>query len=70
MSNLSLALLSGEIAMVITPDRFALNNYVKQGVLTSLDEVTPELFERIVVSLRGTAFPSTGLRPTGIYPDS
>ncbi|MBR6764653.1 MAG: hypothetical protein IKM13_13025, partial [Clostridia bacterium] len=48
-SKLNLALLSGEIAMVITPDRFTLQNYVKQGVLAPLEEVAPALFEKDVL---------------------
>ncbi|MBR6763789.1 MAG: hypothetical protein IKM13_08595 [Clostridia bacterium] len=48
-SKLNLALLSGEIAMVITPDRFTLQNYVKQGILAPLEEVAPALFEKDVL---------------------
>ncbi|MBQ2749602.1 MAG: hypothetical protein IJF34_07460 [Clostridia bacterium] len=48
-SKLNLALLSGEIAMVITPDRVTLQNYVKQGVLAPLEEVAPALFEKDVL---------------------
>ena len=57
VANLNLALLSGEIAMVITQDRFALNNYVKQGLLADLEEVAPKLFEKdlLVKSVVDTA---------------
>ena len=48
-TSLNLALLSGEIAMVITPNRFVLNNYVKQGFLASLEKLVPELFEENVL---------------------
>ncbi|MBQ4623428.1 MAG: hypothetical protein IJB51_02665, partial [Clostridia bacterium] len=48
-TSLNLALLSGENAMVITPNRFVLNNYVKQGFLASLEKLVPELFEENVL---------------------
>ena len=48
-TSLNLALLSGEIAMVITPNRFVLNNYVKQGFLASLEKLVPDLFEENVL---------------------
>ncbi len=47
--KLNLDILSGEVSMVITPDRFALNNYVKQGLLAPLEEVAPKLFEKDVL---------------------
>ncbi|MBR6762314.1 MAG: hypothetical protein IKM13_01015 [Clostridia bacterium] len=49
ISNLNLAILSGEVDMVITQDRFALNNYVKQDRLADLEEVAPKLFEKDVL---------------------
>ncbi|MBR4865405.1 MAG: hypothetical protein IKU11_01845, partial [Clostridia bacterium] len=49
VANLNLALLSGEIAMVITPNQFVLQNQVKQGVLASLEDVAPKLFEKDVL---------------------
>ncbi len=49
LTDLNLALLSGEVAMVITPDRFALNNYIKQELLAPLDEAAPALFEKDVL---------------------
>ena len=48
-AKLNLALLSGEIAMVITPDLFTLQDYVKQGLLAPLEEVAPALFEKDVL---------------------
>ncbi|MBQ9931692.1 MAG: hypothetical protein IJO79_05000, partial [Firmicutes bacterium] len=47
--KLNLDILSGEVSMVITPDRFTLNNYVKQGLLAPLEEVAPKLFEKDVL---------------------
>ncbi|MBR4865203.1 MAG: hypothetical protein IKU11_00835 [Clostridia bacterium] len=49
IANLNLAILSGDVDMVITQDRFALNNHVKQGALTDLEKVTPKLFEKGVL---------------------
>ena len=49
LANLNLAILSGDIAMVVTSNRFALNQQVKQGALASLDEVAPRLFEKDVL---------------------
>ncbi|MBQ2748798.1 MAG: carbohydrate ABC transporter substrate-binding protein [Clostridia bacterium] len=49
VANLNLALLSGEIAMVITPNQFVLQNQVKQGALASLEDVAPKLFEKDVL---------------------
>ena len=49
VANMNLALLSGEVAMVITPDRFALNNYVKQELLAPLEDAAPALFEKDVL---------------------
>ncbi|MBQ2750562.1 MAG: hypothetical protein IJF34_12330 [Clostridia bacterium] len=49
ISDLNLAILSGDVAMVITQDRFALNNLVKQGALTDLEKVAPKLFEKDVL---------------------
>ena len=49
IANLNLAILSGEIGMVITPNQFALNHYVKQGILAPLEEVAPKLFEKDVL---------------------
>ncbi|MBE7000108.1 MAG: hypothetical protein E7428_07960, partial [Ruminococcaceae bacterium] len=57
IANLNLAVLTGDISMVITQDRFALNNYVKQGFLADLEEVAPKLFEKdlLVKSVVDTA---------------
>ncbi|MBR6764020.1 MAG: hypothetical protein IKM13_09760, partial [Clostridia bacterium] len=49
VANLNLAILSGDIAMVITQDRFALNNHVKQGALADLEKAAPKLFEKGVL---------------------
>jgi len=48
-TDLNLALLSGEISMVISRDQFMLKNYVKQDILAPLEEVAPELFEKDVL---------------------
>ncbi len=48
-AKLNLALLSGEVAMVITPNRHTLKNYIKQNLLASLEEVAPDLFEKDVL---------------------
>ncbi|MBQ2750479.1 MAG: hypothetical protein IJF34_11900, partial [Clostridia bacterium] len=48
-ADLNLALLSGEISMVISRDQFMLKNYVKQDILAPLEEVAPELFEKDVL---------------------
>ena len=48
-ASLNLALLSGEISIVITRDQFMLKNYVNQDLLLPLDEVAPELFEKGVL---------------------
>ena len=45
-ADLNLALLSGDISMVISRDQFMLKNYVRQDMLTPLEELTPELFEK------------------------
>ncbi|MBE7001046.1 MAG: hypothetical protein E7428_12790, partial [Ruminococcaceae bacterium] len=57
IANLNLAVLTGDISMVITQDRFALNNYVKQGFLADLEEAAPKLFEKdlLVKSVVDTA---------------
>lgn len=44
-ASLNLALLSGEISMIVTRDQFMLKNYVRQDMLLPLDEVVPEFFE-------------------------
>ncbi len=49
VANMNLALLTGDVAMVITQNRFILNHYVKQGALASLEEVAPALFEKDVL---------------------
>ena len=49
VGNLNLAVLSGDVDMVITPNKFILNNYIKQDVLTPLEEALPALFEKDVL---------------------
>ncbi|MBQ2749797.1 MAG: hypothetical protein IJF34_08445 [Clostridia bacterium] len=49
VSDLNLSILSGEIAMVITPNRFTLDHYVKQNLLASLEEAAPTLFGKDVL---------------------
>ena len=49
VADLNLALLTGDIDMVITPNQFTLNNYIKQGLLAPLEEVVPALFEKDVL---------------------
>jgi len=49
VSKMNLALLSGEVDMIVTNDQFMLRNYIKQGLLAPLDEVVPELFEKEVL---------------------
>ncbi|MBE7000164.1 MAG: hypothetical protein E7428_08250 [Ruminococcaceae bacterium] len=48
-ASMNLAMLSGEVDMVVTRDLFLLKNYVKQGMLAPLEEVAPELFEEGVL---------------------
>ncbi|MBE7000831.1 MAG: hypothetical protein E7428_11685 [Ruminococcaceae bacterium] len=48
-TQMNLALLSGEVDMIITNDQFLLNNYIKQDLLAPLEEVAPELFEEGVL---------------------
>ncbi|MBR6764754.1 MAG: hypothetical protein IKM13_13535 [Clostridia bacterium] len=48
-ASLNLAILSGEVAMVATRDQFMLKNYIKQELLSPLEEVAPELFEQDVL---------------------
>ena len=43
------AILSGDVDMVITPDWFLLKDYVKEGLLVSLEEIAPALFEKDVL---------------------
>lgn len=45
VTKMNLALLSGEVDLVVSSDRLMLKNYVKQGLLVPLEEVAPELFE-------------------------
>lgn len=45
VADMNLALLSGEISVVLTRDQFLLKNYAKQGYLASLEENVPALFE-------------------------
>ncbi len=49
VTKLNLALLSGEVDVIATADRFALKNYIKQDLLVPLEEVVPELFEEGVL---------------------
>ncbi|MBE6999136.1 MAG: hypothetical protein E7428_03005 [Ruminococcaceae bacterium] len=49
VGNLNLAVLSGDVDLVITPNKFILNNYVKQNLLAPLEEVAPALFEKDVL---------------------
>ncbi len=48
-ASLNLAILSGDVDMVITPNRLILKNYVKQELLAPLEEVVPALFEKDVL---------------------
>ena len=48
-ASLNLALLSGEVSMVVSMDQFMLKNYVNQDILAPLEEVAPELFEKDVL---------------------
>ncbi|MBE6998980.1 MAG: hypothetical protein E7428_02205 [Ruminococcaceae bacterium] len=49
ITRLNLALLSGEVDVIVTADQFALKNYVKQDLLAPLEEVVPEFFEEGVL---------------------
>ncbi|MBQ6990081.1 MAG: hypothetical protein IJN58_03400, partial [Clostridia bacterium] len=49
VGNLNLAVLSGDVDLVITPNKFILNNYMKQNLLAPLEEVAPALFEKDVL---------------------
>ncbi len=49
VADLNLAVLSGDIHMVITANQFTLNNYIKQDLLAPLEEVAPKLFEKDVL---------------------
>ncbi|MBR4867154.1 MAG: hypothetical protein IKU11_10705, partial [Clostridia bacterium] len=49
VGNLNLAVLSGGVDLLITPNKFILNNYVKQNLLAPLEEVAPALFEKDVL---------------------
>ena len=48
-SDLNLALLSGEISMIVSRDQLLLKNYINQGFLASLEEVAPDLFKEDVL---------------------
>ncbi|MBE6998735.1 MAG: hypothetical protein E7428_00935 [Ruminococcaceae bacterium] len=49
ITKMNLALLSGEVDMIVSSDHFMLKNYVKQGLLAPLEEVAPALFEEGVL---------------------
>jgi len=49
VTKLNLALLSGEVDVIVTADQFALRNYIKQDLLVPLEELIPELFEEGVL---------------------
>ncbi|MBQ2749898.1 MAG: hypothetical protein IJF34_08960 [Clostridia bacterium] len=49
VTKLNLALLSGEVDVIVTADQFALKNYVKQDLLAPLEEVVPGFFEEGVL---------------------
>ncbi|MBQ2748711.1 MAG: hypothetical protein IJF34_02900 [Clostridia bacterium] len=49
VTKLNLAVLTGEVDILAIDDHFALNNYVKQGFLASLEEIVPEFFEEGVL---------------------
>ena len=48
-NRLNLAMLSGDVDMVVTPNQFVLKNYIKQELLVALEEVAPALFEKDVL---------------------
>lgn len=48
-ASLNMAILSGEVSMVVSRDQFLLKNYIKQDILVPLDRVAPEFFEKDVL---------------------
>ena len=46
---LNMAVLSGDVDLLITSNRLTLNNYIKQDLLVALEEVAPKLFEKDVL---------------------
>ncbi|MBR4865968.1 MAG: hypothetical protein IKU11_04735, partial [Clostridia bacterium] len=49
VTKLNLALLSGEVDVIVTADQFSLRNYIKQDLLVPLEDLIPELFEEGVL---------------------
>ena len=45
LTNLNLALLSGEITLIASKDILTLRNYADKGILADLEETVPELYE-------------------------
>lgn len=45
ISDLNLALLSGEVDIIAINDKMVIRNYVNQGYLAPIDEVCPDLFQ-------------------------
>ena len=49
VAKMNLALLSGEVDLIVSSDHFLLKNYIKQGILASLEKIVPEFFEEGVL---------------------